>query len=440
MTEPRRADLSYGQFGEATYDSESQKWHFARSPGIAGRLQPVGESSLAIEASLNSSSLQIDHSAAARIHDIKELTHLYPELYPSVPLLPELVQISGAINSATSTHDPAVSELLAFGKAADLDNQRSGARTVPIAAIPGGEAGEAVRLARLTHDYLGWLGHRTIGLKTPTVSRGDQGWWVGNGSPIQQLCFAETEGEPSTWLAVRYSGATTILRPLLRRSPVPVTVANGPGACRKGFSSSRIDANPILTLPMEYTGGAPHADVSFNPWNERQFAIIDQQGQWTIWNIEGQHRRRHTWTTKAGPNGLIRVADDDSKDRTAENAQEDGWGSILWAGGMCTIVVEDRRTFAVFDVKTHPKWLAAPELYIVNGTDWILDVKRSPVDDSHVFVVTSSRIICLRILGVDEDEDVKNPEFGAELLFSIRHFRDQEDISLRLHLLKDDGG
>ena len=440
MTEPRRADLSYGQLGEAIYDSESQEWHFARSPGIAGRLQPVGEFSIAIEASLDSSSLQIDHSAAARTHDIKDLTLLYPEIYPSIPLLPELVLISEVINSATSTHDPVVSELLAFGKAADLDNQRSGARTVPIAAIPGGEAGEAVRLVRLAHDYLGWLGHRTVGLKTPTLSRGDQGWWVGNGSPIQQLCFAETEGEPSTWLAVRYSGATTILRPLLRRSPVPVTFANGPGACRKGFSSSRIDANLILTLPIERTGGAPHADVSFNPWNERQFAVIDQQGRWTIWNIEGQHRRRHTFTAIAGPDGLIRVADVDSKDHTAANARADGWGSIFWAGDMCTIVVADRRTFAVFDVKAHPKWLAAPELHVANGTDWILDVKRSPVNHSHVFVVTSSRIICLRILGVDEDEDVKDPEMGAELLFSTRHFRDQDDISLRLHVLKNDGG
>lgn len=443
MTEPRRADLSYGQLGEATYDIESQEWHFTRRPDIAKRFHPVGDSIVTIKPSTEIASSHANLSAAGRAHNIKELSGAYPELVPSVSLLPELLQTSEAISNASSTHDPAVSQLLAIGKAADLDNQRSGARTVPLAAIASGEAGEAVRLVRLSHDRLGWLGHGAIGLKTPTLGGGDQGWWIGNGSPIQQLCFAETRGEPSTWLAARYSGATTILRPLLRRLPVPATFLDGPGGSHKCFPPSRIDANPILSLSVEHTGTAPHADVSFNPSNERQFAIVDQRGHWSVWNIEGQHKRRHLWTATAGPNGQIRAADDDNKDvklDTTSDAKQDGWGSILWAGDRNAIVVSDRRTLAIYDLEATSRRLAAPDLHINNDADWILDLKRSPLDGSHIFLVTSSRILCLHIREADQEEDVKDLKIGAEILFSIRHFRDQEDISLRLQLLSDDAG
>lgn len=443
MTEPRRADLSYGQLGEATYDNEGQEWHFTRTPSIIRQINPVGDPTVTIAPSTEISSRHSSHLAVGRAHDIKKLIGAYPELVPGISLLPGLEKTSEAIVNATSRHDPAVSQLLAFGKAADLDNQRSGARTVPIAAIAGGDAREAVRLVRLSHEYLRWLGHSTIGLKTPTLGDGDQGWWIGNESPIQQLCFAEAGGEPGTWLAVRYSGATTILRPLLRRLPVPATFLKGPGAYRKCFPSSRIDANPILSLPVELTGGAPHADVSFNPFNERQFAIVDQRGHWSIWNIKGQHRRRHLWNATAGPNGHINAADDDNEDVKAgisADVKQDGWGLILWAGGISTIVVADRRTLAVFDLRAPSQRLVSPDLHLDTEADWILDLKRSPLNDSHVFLVTSSRILCLRFRVSDQEEDAKELKIGTEILFSTRHFRDQEDISLRLQLLSDDRG
>lgn len=443
MTEPRRADLSYGQLGEATYDTESQEWQFTRRPGVVRQIHPVGESIVTIQPSTETVASLPNLSAAGRAHNIKELAGAYPELVPSIPLLSELVQTSEAIVKASSTHDPAVSQLLEFGKAADLDNQRSGSRTIALAAIAGGHAREAVKLVRLQHDQLGWLGHRTIGLKTPTLGAGDQGWWVGYGSPIQQLCFAETEGKPSSWLAVRCSEATTILRPLLQRLPVPATFVNGPGGSRKSFPPSRVDANPILSLSVEHTGGAPHADVSFNPSNQKQFAIVDQRGQWSVWNIEGQRRRRHLWTATAGPNGQICATDDDYEDAkvdTTSEAKQDGWGSIIWAGDTNTILVADRRTLAIFNVEALPQRLAVPGLHVIKDAEWILDLKRSPLDDSHIFLVTSSRVLCLRIRGAEQDEDVKGLKIEAEILFSTTHFRDQEDISLRLQLLSDDGG
>lgn len=441
MTEPRRADLTYGQLGEVVYDIGNQEWRFARRPGLVRQILPVGESTVTIKPCTEISFPQSIRSAVERVRDIKELTGAYPELVPSISLLPHLTLTSEAIIIATSTHDPAVSQLLVFGKAADLDNQRSGARTISIAAIASGEAGEAVRLVRLSHDYLRWPDHRSIGLKTQTLAGGDQGWWIGKGSPIQQLCFAEAEGEPSTWLAIRYAGATTILRPLLRRLPVPATFLNGPGSSRKCFPSSRIDANPILSLPVGLTGGAPHADVSFNPFYQRQFAIVDQCGQWTIWNIEGQHRRRHLWHATAGPKGQIRaVSDDDAvKPGAPADATHDGWGAILWAASINTVVVADRRTLATFYVKARPQRLATPIPYGDMDGDWILDLKRSPLDDSQLFVVTSSRVLCLRIRRFDPIEDGKDIEIGAEILYSTRHFRDQEDTSLRLQLLSDDG-
>ncbi|KAI4135293.1 MAG: hypothetical protein LQ347_000811, partial [Umbilicaria vellea] len=164
----------------------------------------------------------------------------------------------------------------------------------------------------------------------------------------------------------------------------------------------------------------------------------------------------------AGLNGRISAAEDREKDvkaGTAADAKQDGWDSILWAGDTNTVVVADHHTLAIFNLMAPRQRLAASNLHFEKDADWILNLKRSPLDDSHLFLVTSSRIMCLRIRGSGQDEDVKDEDvkyedikdedikdedvkdlrIGAEILFSTRHFRDQEDISLRLQLPSDDG-
>ncbi len=403
---------------------------------VGRQLHPIGQPTVVFEALLAHNPSNGAQGAITRTRNIKKLAQTYPELVPGISLLPALAQVSEIVCEATSRYDPSVSELLAFGTALNRDNPRKGSKTVSIIATAGGEAGEAVRLACLRRRQIGWHANNTIGLNCPEVENKEQGWWSGYGGPIQQLCFAEGEGNANSWLAVRYPGATTILRPNLhRRTTLPVSSSSSKP--RDLYPASRLDPNPVATVPIERSGGAPHANVSFNPWFEKQLAIVDQEGRWSVWDIENQNSRRNLWAVKAGSAGNIHDGQNEGLDSSYIDA--DGWGSILWACNVHTLLVFSRRTFVLCNIKEDLEPLAGPDLALTKTVDWILDVKRSPSDKSHVFVVTSSRIFWLRIIGFGEMKTVGDPDVGAKILLSWRHFLDQMDISLGLSVLMDTG-
>ena len=398
------------------------------------QLKNVGQPTVALAASLAQDLSSTAQDAATLTREIKKLGRVYPEIVPGIPLLPALARTSEVICEVTSRHDSTVSELLAFGTAANQDNPRTGATTVPIVATAGGKAGEAVRLALLGRTQTGWHGNKTVSLNTLSVVDQEQTVWSGHGGPIQQLNFAEVAGSPTTWLAVRYPGATMILHPVLRRSRTSSDFPDQSN-CWGLYPTSRLDPNPIATLLIERSGGAPHADVSFNPWYEKQFATVDHYGLWSVWDIENQDRRKDIWTVKTGSAGYIHDAQGESLGLSSNMA--DGWGSVLWACNVYTLLVFSRKSFILCNLRDASERVMGPDLAQAKNGDWILGVKRSPSDESLVFVVTSSRIFWLRIVGFGENKEKGLPNFGATILLSWRHFRDQGDTSLFLNILND---
>ena len=396
------------------------------------QLKLIGRAAITLEASLNHDDSSKIQSAITRGRNIKKLAQACPEFVPGKSLLPALAQTSETVCEITSRYDSSTSGLLAFGTALNRENPRTGASTVPIIATAGGEAGEAVRFTRLVRKNVGWHANKTIGLNLLEVRDKEQGWWSGHGGPIQQLSFAEHEGSSTSWLAVRCPGATTIFRPILHRSTtLPVPVA--PTKPKVLYPVSRLDPNPIAILPTARSGGAPHVDVSFNPWYEKQFAIIDEEGSWSIWNIEHQNKRRGLWTIKAGSAGNIH--DGKTEGGKLSSNVADGWGSILWACNVNTVLVFGRRTFALCNLQNASERFPGPDLALAKSVDWVLSVKRSTADKSYVFVVTSSRIFWLQVIGFGEMKEKGDPEISVTILLSWRHFRDQEDISLELTVL-----
>ena len=374
-------------------------------------------------------------SATERAQNIKDLTRQYPELLPASPLLPDLAQVSEVVKEVTSSHDPTVSELLAIGEAVDRDSRGHGSKTVSIVAVAGGAAGEVVRLVLLKNEKLGWEDSKNIRLSAFSSKGGEEGWWSGNSSPIQQLVFAEADGRPSSWLAVRYHGALSVLRPELRQIADMLPLAHAASA---RTPLSRLSANCIVTLQMDEANGVPYADVAFNPWYNQQIATIDQKGGWAIWDVEKvekQARGRRSWTVKqirAG--GLL---DGLPEAETLRSSVIDGWGAVLWAGDLSTILVAGRRMLAVFDVTGNPRRLIAPNLVSSTALEWILDVKRSSKDSTHVFVITTFRIFWLQVAGSAGNLGGEEVAAGAKCLLSWRHFRDPEDISLSLRVADD---
>lgn len=434
MSEACPLDLNYGHFGEPSYDSEKHEWHFPRQPGKGRELRPIGQPVRVFQSPLHGHTAHIQ-SAIERVQNIRDLTREHPELLPASSLLPALAHVSEIVDEVTSRHDPTVSELVAFGEAADPDRRGHGSRTVPIVAVAGGEAGETVRLVLLNNKKLGWEDSKNIRLSAFSAEGGEEGWWSGNGSPIQQLVFAEAEGRPSSWLSVRYQGAISVLRPQLLRNDNILPLAQA-ASIRNPLS--RLNGNLIVTLPINQAHGIPYSDVAFNPWYNQQIATVDQKGDWAVWDIEKMEKRAKgskAWTaTKIRGGGLL---DGLSGGETLTSTFADGWGAVLWAGDLSTIVVACRRMLAFFDITGNPRRLVAPNIISPVTSEWILDVKRSAKASTHVFVVTTSSIFWLQIAKSAEDHGSEGATEGAKCLLSWRHFRDPEDISLRLRVADD---
>jgi RNA polymerase I-specific transcription initiation factor RRN6 len=351
------------------------------------------------------------------------------ETEPAIPLLPF---IGPTGDPRTNGIDVKPSAILAVGKATDIAHM-SGSRDVPIVAIPHGESGNILRLMKPRLDNLGWEGHAGVRLRVLNANSSEDAYFVGDGGEIQQVAFASDSEGTKSWLALRKAESTTILRPLFHRVPVPSEASKSP---LNRFPPSRLNPNPILTLPIEKTGSRPHADVSFNPWYVRQFAVVDQGGYWSIWDIEGQRRKRTTFEARPGKSGHI-FNGSSLTDNTAISASEaDGWARVLWVG-VSMIVVCDRRHISVVNLTATPKYLRSPELITPGSTDWILEVKRNPVKLDQIFVLTTSHIFWLQISPVLEGANGSD-HAGARILLSHRHFRDGEDESVKIELLSQE--
>lgn len=360
----------------------------------------------------------------------KWLLKSVPETFPANDIAASLCRDPSArqLKSAAT-----VGQLLALGGAINVGS-RSGFRAEPIIAIPCGEVGEVLRILKPRVEYHGWGG--TSSAARVTLMNGEaseSGHWASSGGTIRQIVSVEDCSVSGTWLAVRQATVTTIFRPMYRKRPV---TANIPVEYGISFPASCLDPNPVTALTVQRTGYKPHADVCFNQFYPRQFAVVDDSGSWSIWDIEGRVVTRSKLNLLPGKAGKIYdgfkqhplLKDPDSAD---------GWHRILWMSNVSTIIVCNRRHLAVFDLSTAPSptRLKSVELLAPVSTDWILDIKRSPDNQQHLFVLTSSRIYWVE---VTEAGSVMQPEkSGSRIIMSYRHFRDVNDETMRLAVSKN---
>lgn len=398
--------------------------HFVRLILAARRLKPVGQPIIALEGSAKIL-VEIPRNASDRSRTITDLTQEHPELAPAAFLLSDLARTSEAVTEVTAGYDPTVSEVLAFGEAVDISRGRRRPRKIPIVALTAGAAGELVKLVRLTPAKMVWDDGGDAHLDCTTARGGEEGFWMGNGSRVQQLVFAEAEGKPSHWLAVRYHGAISILRPLLLPD-TDITASHDSGT----LPFSRLDANHTLTLTEQ--NGVPFSDICFNPWNNQQFATIDQEGCWTIWDIEVSvnPKEKGHGTVIQRSQGHIRNGHKEGPASSFPTA--DGWNRVLWVGAKDSVAVASRRSLTVFDIEYPLKVLYVID---IDQCDWLLDIKQCSLDASSLFVATSSRILWIRVPSAGDYYKSNEVKPGASILLSWDHFRDREDISLRLNII-----
>ncbi|KAF2143616.1 uncharacterized protein K452DRAFT_246864 [Aplosporella prunicola CBS 121167] len=422
MTDPSVDDLHYGHVGHALYDQENRQWLFNRQPGRRRILRPLGDiESSGVEAA-SADPLETVGNASTLDEQKKRLLAANPELRAAEAFVTRDAQISETLTAVVAKYDALRGDLLAFGRAADVDN-RGSKGTIRVAAIPGGTAGQSLRLVQERFEKQGWGEDKSVWLNVPSLGLGETGWWSGNGAPIQQLCFANQPDERGTFLAVRTAKSVHIFRPRFRR--VSVAALKDPGSHSK-LPSSRLEVSPVVSLVLR-PGEPTYADVTFNPDYQRQFATITQEGKWAVWDIEGSKQKRFTFKTIQTKSGHLR--------EEGNTARYDGWGRILWAANVNTVVVCNRRLLEIVDFQGHSLRLDASSLRLMRTSSWILDLRRDPQDSSRVLLLTSTHLLVIRIPSLEEDKD--EVAHGALILLSWRHFRNNEDITLQLSAMVD---
>ena len=369
---------------------------------------------------------------------------LLPKVHPELAAGWSLVSnetLSHVITTTSEICDPQVSSLLDLGHAVDFENDDSGNRIVPIAVFASGECGNFISFRRIEEDTLE-LRQPTTWMRVPSIGEAESAEWPTGGAPVRQICFSRTIEEKATWMAARFANSTTIFRPLYHRDPVSMHFDRYSGHMGSNSArNSRLDANPLVEISSLRTGGFAHADVTFNPWYQRQFAIVDQGGNWSIWEISGRNRQnKGNWAATCVKEGSLPWLDSGDNLDLDNQPRHDGWATIDWAGDVNSFVVSDRRCAILYRMENEQIWPVPIELGLKRRSEWILDITRSTSNVSHVFILTTTRIFWLEI--TSSSDFWGDGDMGSSLYprLSWRHFRDPEDTTLRLSpLLTNEG-
>ncbi|KAJ5809134.1 uncharacterized protein N7503_001352 [Penicillium pulvis] len=426
--------------GPIHYVKKTESWSFPR-PSKAPSFSYTGVTKTVIPSPPRTSSPE-PLNTSDRPQGIKRILKKYPDLrlmrfpwsqhYPWSKRFPghfrELPELLPASNENYTSH---VSSLLDLGYAAIFPPRDSS--HISIAATVTGEGRNIISLRVIVEDT--WeLSRDRSAVCVPAISDEETTEWSRPGALIQQVCFARPpEGEKQgTLMAARLLDSTMLFRPLYRNAPVaPANLYHSinPSLLR----TSRLDANPLVEIPITWTGGYPHADMAFNPHQDR-LAIIDVQGNWSIWEIETEHKEgKANAFVVAGPRGSMSSLDPIGTDNNKHRCR----GSIQWVNAS-TVLVADRRTAVLFHLEGNESralelklksQLGMESLFEMESDseletdaeiesdadmesqlELILDVKKSTHRTSLFFILTSTRL----------------------LLFDMRNARDEEGRPLPL--------
>ncbi|OJJ38582.1 hypothetical protein ASPWEDRAFT_106441 [Aspergillus wentii DTO 134E9] len=362
-----------------------------------------------------------------------QLSRVHPELAASWSFVRNET-LSHVITAASEICDPLMSSLFDLGHAVDLENDDSGSRVIPIAVTASGECGNAISFRKIEEDTVELKQETTVWVRIPSVGEAERVEWSTDRAPVRQICFARTVEEKATWMAARFPHSTTVFRPLFHRYPVPMhTYNDGDCVIPTNPRNSRLDANPLIEISNSQTGGFAHADVTFNPWYQKQFAIVDERGNWGLWEISGRHRRnKGNWTAACVKSGALPWLDAGDTQDMDDHPRHDGWAAIEWAGDVNSFIVSDRRCPMLYRMESDHIWPHPIELNLKRKSEWILDVKRSTCNVAHVFILTTSRIFLFDV--TPDSASVSGGDTGLSVYprLSWRHFRDPEDTTLRL--------
>lgn len=396
-----------------------------------------------------------------------QLIKNHPEFAPSLPLLHENDMLSQVLLK-TASRAYGVTSTLAIGCAAPIGHSYNKRRRYSTTAFVTPDSPNFVQIVASEQRKLAWSydydapdgrESMTRTVVVPVIGERQRAFFTEHHGQVLQIAYAEAIEEDSTWMALRFPRSTIVFHPLHHRTAsAPNYSLDGRIAPDAEFS--RLNANPVVHIPITSTGSCQHADASFNPWYQQEVAIIDTEGNWSVWDVSKIHGKTNVWGKSLviqgslhelqphGPSSNVSVVvknTDGSKNTGRSSLRDcyDGWAKILWVANVHTYLVCNRRNLVVFRHDTDAKKLTGhiAKLKFVSDSEWILDVSRSPASMSDVFLLTTTRIIWFHINETDDEgEGDESRDLGAVPRLSWFHFRDHEDITLKLAPLMVAGG
>lgn len=398
--------LPYGQFGQAAYDPDIQEWSFSRSVGLTLHLRPVGLPRIIAEASVlpaqsGDRGEANDFLSRRRDKQVRTLVQEYPELQPATDLLPELARVSEAIEDAASQNANCTSQLVALGKIYDESRRNY----VDAIAFPAGPTGSDLRITQGLKQRQGWSEDRSSWIETIDFS-GESVTWSGPGVPILGITLAQPVEAGEHYLAVRLPTKTLVFRPILEKH-----AASG---------SSRLKSNLLFSINLADTGSTTHRYVAFNPWFTGQLAIIDEEGDWTIWETGRRSRtakKLRSWAAGA------------EEARKGKRSINDGWACIVWVESTSTLCVATRRKLHVVDLQAADTVdMVEVDVGLGRGVGRILEVTVVQKYLDHLCILTSNHVLVYRI------KRTSGQQLSATIVIQVRHHRNPDNLSLRMTL------
>ncbi|KAJ5185999.1 hypothetical protein N7491_006130 [Penicillium cf. griseofulvum] len=426
MGEHTGSALHYGHVGRAVYLPEEEAWTFTRSFDRPPSIQYTGMTKTRIPSPFPPAKVQPIPRAPPK-NSRKLITNAHPDLAASWSSIRE-EPLSRAVIRTVEYYDPEISALFDIGYAVDQRRHDKRLRSVPIAVAVTGEGRNIISFRTLEEEILELTSPRKLAFRAPSINDTEMSEWSKDGAPIRQVHFARPLDEKPMFMAARLATGTTIFRPLYHWDPVPRRIPEGavPGYSTP-LQNSRLDANPIVEISVSRTGGVSHADVTFNPWYQRQFAIVDTRGKWKVWEITGRQRlHRATWSATLVKSGSLPLRD---YKRRHSCPRLDGWASIEWVHNVGSVVVANRHSviiYAITDDQIQPRTV---ELGMAKKSEWVLGVQRNTRKPSQFFVLTTTRILWFDLGALPGEDDTSLSLYPQ---VSWRHFRDPEDTTLQL--------
>ncbi|CAG8126948.1 unnamed protein product [Penicillium olsonii] len=422
MDEHHDSALHYGHVGRAVYLPEEQAWTFTRSFSQVPSIQYTGVTNTSVLSPFPPAKPRPSQRVPER-----NLRHLIGNAYPELAATWSSVRqepLSRAITTTIERFDPESSSLFDIGYATDKRRYDKKLPPIPIAAAVSGECRNVISLRTLEDADLELHSPSHTAMRAPSIGNTETSEWSKCGAPIRQVHFARLLDEDPIFMAARLLRSTTIFRPLYHFDPVPMHFPDETHLRpSNGQRNSRLDANPILEISVAQTGGYSHADVTFNPWYQQQFGIVDTRGHWSVWEIDQAKNSRQGYPTA----GLVKTGILPPPLKRSRPPL-DGWASIEWIHEVGLIIVANRRDimiYAFMDAQTAPRTVV---LNMQKQSEWVLEVKRNPRNLSQFFVLTTNRILWFDMgnFGESDSNSYLHPRV------SWRHFRDPNDTTLRL--------